>query len=133
VPSGAFVARRNGQVFITGNSGMPKRVRLDLKIDEHYGMKDARPVIGLGSNHGGGNGPRADFGTTPMEKAAPVTGAAHPDAARFVGWDRASRPGWEPIIVARKPIDGTVAQNVQRWGCGGLAIDASRSAPPRRR
>jgi site-specific DNA-methyltransferase (adenine-specific) len=89
-------------------------------------MKDARPVIGLGSNHGGGNGPRAGFGTTPMEKAAPVTGAAHPDAARFVGWDRASRPGWEPIIVAVKPLRGTIAETALRYGTGGMNADGCR-------
>jgi len=35
-------------------------------------------------------------------------------------------PNWEPAILARKPLDGTVASNVERWGCGGLAIDACR-------
>lgn len=33
------------------------------------------------------------------------------------------RPNWEPIIVARKPLIGTVAENVQRFGTGGLNID----------
>lgn len=44
----------------------------------------------------------------------------------FSGHGTALKPAWEPIILARKPIEGTVAQNVQRWGCGALAIDASR-------
>jgi len=44
----------------------------------------------------------------------------------FAGHGTALKPAWEPIIVARKPLEGTVAQNVQRWGCGALAIDASR-------
>lgn len=35
-------------------------------------------------------------------------------------------PAWEPIIVARKPLDGTVADNVLRHGVGALNIDASR-------
>lgn len=38
----------------------------------------------------------------------------------------ALKPAWEPIIVARKPLVGTVAANVQEYGCGGLAIDACR-------
>ena len=38
----------------------------------------------------------------------------------------ALKPAWEPIIVSRKPLAGTVAANVQAHGCGGLAIDASR-------
>jgi len=38
----------------------------------------------------------------------------------------ALKPAHEPICVARKPLDGTVAENVLRHGCGGLNIDASR-------
>jgi len=32
-------------------------------------------------------------------------------------------PAWEPIILARKPLEGTVANNVQKWGCGGINVD----------
>lgn len=42
------------------------------------------------------------------------------------GWGTAFKPAWEPILVARKPLEGTVAQNVAKWGCGALNIDASR-------
>jgi hypothetical protein len=106
--------------------GFPKRVRLDLKIDQHFGKAGERPVVGKSANHGGGRGPKAGFGTTPMEANAPVTGPATPDAARFVGWDRALRPGWEPIIVAVKPLRGTIAENALAYGTGGLHVDACR-------
>jgi site-specific DNA-methyltransferase (adenine-specific) len=43
------------------------------------------------------------------------------------GYGTALKPAHEPIVFARKPLDGTVAQNVQKWGVGGLAIDACRS------
>lgn len=108
VPSGAFVARRNGKVFITGNSGFPKRVRLDLKIDQHLGKAGERPVL-------------LDRG-----EGRKAHGPATPEAARFVGWDRALRPGWEPIIVAVKPLRGTVAENALAYGTGGLHVDACR-------
>jgi len=42
------------------------------------------------------------------------------------GWGTALKPAWEPIILARKPIEGTVAENVQKWGCGALNIDGCR-------
>jgi site-specific DNA-methyltransferase (adenine-specific) len=42
------------------------------------------------------------------------------------GWGTALKPAFEPIILARKPIKGTVAANVLRHGCGALNIDASR-------
>ena len=124
VPSGAFVARRNGQVFITGNSGMPKRVRLDLKIDEHFGMKDARPVLGkMSAPNRNNNGQTMGDG---WQEAPDLFGAATPEAARFVGWDRASRPGWEPIIVAVKPLRGTIAETALRYGTGGMNADGCR-------
>jgi len=44
------------------------------------------------------------------------------------GWGTALKPAWEPIILARKPLDGTVAANVQKWGCGCINIDGCRIA-----
>ena len=38
----------------------------------------------------------------------------------------ALKPAWEPIVMARKPIVGTVAQNFERYGVGGLNIDGCR-------
>ena len=39
------------------------------------------------------------------------------------------KPAWEPVIIARKPLDkGTVAANVLHWGTGGMNIDACRLA-----
>src|SRR5690606_980499 len=35
-------------------------------------------------------------------------------------------PAHEPIIMARKPLDGTVADNVERWGTGAINIDGCR-------
>ena len=56
----------------------------------------------------------------------PITAPATEAARQWEGHGTALKPAWEPIILARKPLEGTVAQNVQRWGCGALAIDASR-------
>jgi site-specific DNA-methyltransferase (adenine-specific) len=38
----------------------------------------------------------------------------------------ALKPAWEPVIVARKPLSGTVADNVLRYGTGALNIDGCR-------
>lgn len=104
--------------------GMPKRVRLDLKIDEHHGMKDARPVLGKHPNPSGNKA--GDIAGIGGARDVDVHGPAHPDAARFVGWDRASRPGWEPIIVAVKPLRGTIAETALRYGTGGMNADGCR-------
>jgi site-specific DNA-methyltransferase (adenine-specific) len=42
------------------------------------------------------------------------------------GWGTALKPAWEPIIVARKPLIGTVAENVLRHGTGALNVDGCR-------
>ena len=53
---------------------------------------------------------------------APATDAAR----QWDGWGTALKPAWEPVIVARKPLDGTVAANVLRHGTGALNIDGCR-------
>jgi hypothetical protein len=48
------------------------------------------------------------------------------DAARWQGWGTALKPAFEPIVVARKPLIGTVAANVLAHGTGALNIDGCR-------
>src|SRR5690606_16646452 len=51
---------------------------------------------------------------------------ATPEAEAWQGWGTALKPAHEPIILARKPLCGTVAANVLAHGTGALNIDASR-------
>jgi len=51
---------------------------------------------------------------------------SHNLKGEWQGYGTALKPAWEPVIVARKPIDGTVANNVLKWGTGGINIDACR-------
>ena len=46
----------------------------------------------------------------------------------YEGWGTALKPAHEPIVMARKPFKGSVAQNVLEWGTGGINIDDSRIA-----
>jgi len=55
-----------------------------------------------------------------------ITVSATDDAKAWDGWGTALKPAHEPIVVARKPVVGTVAENVLQFGVGGLNIDASR-------
>lgn len=50
------------------------------------------------------------------------------EAKRWEGWGTALKPAHEPIVLARKPLIGTVAENVLAHGTGALNIDASRIA-----
>jgi DNA modification methylase len=55
-----------------------------------------------------------------------LTTPATPEATQWEGWGTALKPGHEPIVVARKPLSGTVAQNVLEHGTGALNIDGCR-------
>ena len=44
----------------------------------------------------------------------------------FKGYGTALKPAYEPIIMARKPIENTVAENMLKYGVGGLNIDECR-------
>lgn len=48
------------------------------------------------------------------------------EAKEWQGWGTALKPAHEPIVVARKPLIGTVAANVLTYGTGGLNIDGAR-------
>lgn len=55
-----------------------------------------------------------------------LTTPASPEAQAWDGWGTALKPAWEPIVLARKPLQGTVAANVLAHGTGGLNIDGCR-------
>lgn len=56
----------------------------------------------------------------------PITAPATDAAREWQGWGTALKPAWEPCVVARKPLAGTVAENVQRYGTGALNVDGCR-------
>jgi DNA modification methylase len=91
----------------------------------------ARPVTGIHEQPAAGqvwrdnNGFSADL-TAGKERRD----IAHTtEAARFQGWGTALKPAFEPIVVARKPLVGTVAANVLAHGTGALNIDGTRVSP----
>ena len=55
-----------------------------------------------------------------------ITAPSTPQAQQWDGWGTALKPAHEPIVLARKPLIGTVANNVLTWGTGGLNIDGCR-------
>jgi site-specific DNA-methyltransferase (adenine-specific) len=57
-----------------------------------------------------------------MDSALPATEAAK----QWAGWGTALKPALEPITVARKPLTGTVAENVLQHGTGALNVDGCR-------
>lgn len=213
VPTGAFVARRNGKVFATGNSGFPKSMDVSKAIDkarddhpeirvvcrairaamdakglrsrdlvehfddchprliDHWAARDTdsqpslpkwdqwqilRELLDLGPEYDAEvwrlNGRKGTPGEAWDQRevlvarqakdrrsdgtviglghagSADITAPATPEAERWAGWGTALKPAIEPVIVARKPIKGTVAVNVLAHGTGGINVDGCRVA-----
>lgn len=111
-------------------SGFPKSHDVSKGIDRAQG--EQRPVVGEreGPGYAKANVEQGAQGRTHTTFAKyseePVTDAAQ----QWDGYGTALKPAWEPIIVARKPLDGTVAQNCLKHGCGALNIDSARIANP---
>lgn len=104
-------------------SGFPKSLDVSKAIDSAAGAE--RKVVGPGRRHGGGiqgNGTGYELPSDVPDITAPATEAA----AEWNGWKTALKPSWEPVLVFRKPLSGTVAANVLKYGCGALNIDACR-------
>lgn len=57
-----------------------------------------------------------------------ITAPATDAARQWQGWGTSLKPAFEPCIMARKPLIGTVAENVLRHGTGAINIDGCRVA-----
>ena len=104
-------------------SGFPKSHDVSKAIDKAAGAKGHDSagfnVAGIGKSNGGSKF-RSDH--PDYVKPLGITEAAR----QWQGWGTALKPALEPITVARKPLIGTVAENVLAHGTGGLNIDGCR-------
>ena len=101
-------------------SGFPKSLNIGKAVDKIQGVKveqgTAFNVVGGTTASNGGSKFRSD----------------HPDYKKYEaqndyeGYGTALKPAHEPCVLARKPIEGTVANNVLKHGTGGLNIDGTR-------
>jgi DNA modification methylase len=116
-------------------SGFPKSLDVSKAIDKAAGAE--REVVGqrvYGDGHVQNSTklapPIGTFQRTQDERTE--TAPATPEARQWQGWGTALKPALEPITVARKPLGGTVAENVLAWGTGALNINGCRveGAPP---
>ncbi len=81
-----------------------------------------RDVVGVQEN--AMSGWNTDGSTKFVDR--PITIALTPQAQQWEGWGTALKPAWEPIVLARKPLIGTVAANVLEHGTGAINIDGCR-------
>ena len=106
-------------------SGFPKSHNISKAIDKAAGAE--REVVGrrvrLGDNT---DYPTRGDSMFAGSETGNVTAPASDAAKQWDGWGTQIKPAIEPIILAQKPLDGTVANNVLAHGVGGLNIDACR-------
>jgi site-specific DNA-methyltransferase (adenine-specific) len=108
-------------------SGFPKSLDVSKAIDKAAGVEREVLRIRTDGNKGGGSKTYDDDAYVwdkPFAETAPATEAAK----QWAGWGTALKPSLEPITVARKPLCGTVAENVLQHGTGGLNVDGCRVA-----
>ena len=111
------------------STGFPKSHDISKAIDKKLGAK--RDVIGVGK--GAGKNPKGfKFDDTSqsgghLKSEYNLTAPATPEAKQWDGWGTALKPANEPIVLARKPLsEKTIADNVLKWGTGGINIDGCR-------
>ena len=109
-------------------SGFPKSLAIGKAIDKLQGNErkivdeyDRRSKYDGSNRKEHTNRPEQfDIGKSTITKLTKGT-------SEYEGWGTALKPALEPITVARKPLsEKTVAQNVLKWGTGGINIDSCR-------
>ena len=105
--------------------GFPKSMNVATAIDKAEGHPPRGRAIPVASTHlPGDRYAEEKLTANPVEPYRARSQAA----AAWQGWGTALKPAWEPIILARKPPDGTIADNVGRHGTAALNIDGCRIA-----
>lgn len=102
-------------------SGFPKSHNVGNAVDKSLGCGNRGHAISSGSQiHPTTGKPRANGELLPKYEGRTDEGK------KWAGFGTALKPAMEPITVARKPLIGTVAENVLRHGTGALNIDGCR-------
>ena len=106
-------------------SGFPKSHNVSCAIDKANGHPNRGRAIPTASTYQASDVDQKNKLTSnPVEAYEAKT----PAARQWDGWGTALKPALEPITVARKPLVGTVAENVTTWGTGAINVDGCRVA-----
>jgi DNA modification methylase len=101
---------------LNGRKGQPGEAFAEREVVGKDGRSANESWLGTAKR--GENG----FGIGEWHITRPATDAAK----QWDGWGTALKPAWEPIVLARKPLVGTVAANVTQYGTGGINVDGCR-------
>jgi site-specific DNA-methyltransferase (adenine-specific) len=100
-------------------SGFPKSHDVSKALDKMAGAE--REVIAKGKS-----GSTAIWSVNGGMGSFNITAPSTAQAKQWEGWGTQLKPAYEPALLVRKPLSGTVAQNTLDYGCGGLNIDGCR-------
>jgi DNA modification methylase len=112
--------------------GMPHGMNVSLAIDKAAGAE--REIIGS-RGYSSPDFSEAQFTAqgsmmltheTAGRTHVPITAPATDLAKLWHDYHTRLKPCAEPIVLAQKPLDGTVVENIERWGTGALNIGATR-------
>jgi len=117
------------QIMWIYGSGFPKSHDVSKAIDKMAGAE--REILGPSIHHSENRKPSNTLRSLNKlynkdDDGKYITAPATEAAKEWNGWGTALKPAHEPICVARKPLIGTVAENVLQYGTGGINIDGCR-------
>ena len=106
------------QIMWIYGSGFPKSLNIGKAIDKRLGNErevigKGRPMSSLGVMHDDDWQSDSEYNETKGN-------------SEYEGWGTALKPAHEPIVMARKPLEGTNKQNIEKYGTGGINIDGCR-------
>ena len=108
------------QIMWIYGSGFPKSHNIGKAIDKIQGNE--REVVGDNPNHRTTSG-LLELGFQDGRESSTITKGN----SDWEGWGTALKPAHEPIVMARKPLsEKSIAENVIKWGTGGINIDECR-------
>ena len=99
-------------------SGFPKSMNIGIELDKRNGVES--DVVGF--NRGGVSSRAFQSAETTTAGGYEIKKAKN----KWDGWGTQLKPSYEPVIVARKPLDGSILDNVEKYGVGGINIDECR-------
>lgn len=112
---------REGLAWIYG-TGFPKSMNVGKAIVSGGRPEDIRRLA-MGDDYQPSGRGRVNYD---HGAGSAMNGKSVPAGTDWDGWGTALKPAFEPVTLARKPLEGTVAANVLKWGTGALNIDGCR-------
>tara|TARA_R100001509_G_scaffold113836_1_gene69026 strand:+ start:3870 stop:5159 length:1290 start_codon:yes stop_codon:yes gene_type:complete len=106
-------------------SGFPKSHNIGKAVDKLQGNK--REVVGIKKNYQNKKGKDGYMLNSDRIDLQDTKGNS-----KWEGWGTALKPAHEPIVMARKPFNTSVAENVLKHGTGGINIDECRVGTEKR-